>query len=82
MLEAPIGIDDKKACFDVIDDESTRKIFIFVIGDRFRHSLPGPLCGALLLPFAPNIVMPSGMSQEITVGLCFRERGRIRYDRP
>jgi hypothetical protein len=81
-LQTPIGIDDELAGLGFVNDASTRKFLIFVIGDRLRNTLLGESGTAELLPPTPDIVVSTRMGQEITVGLGFRERALIGKNPP
>src|ERR1700691_743036 len=82
LLQAPISIDDELPGCDLVDDASSWKILILVICDRWRNRSPFQLCGAELLPFFPDVVVPAGMSQEIAVRLCFREWACVSNEYP
>lgn len=70
------------ASLGFVNDASTRKFLVFVIGDCLRNALLGESGIAELLPPTPDIVVSTRMGQEITVRLGFRERALIGKNAP
>ncbi len=58
-LHTLVSVDDELASLDVVDDASARKVFVFVIRHGLRNGLFGKRCCVELLPFTPDVVMPT-----------------------
>ncbi len=82
VLQALIGVDDKQACRDVVDDASTRKVFIFVKQNGLWNGFFGKRFCIELLPFIPHLIVPATASQKISVGLSFRASALIGENAP
>lgn len=82
LLKAAIGIEDEDTSHGVVDYTPTREEFVFVIGNCLQDEPAGYWGRSGLLPSAPDIIVPSGMSQEFPVWLGFCERGRLYKNCP